>query len=122
MQKRCDDRGVIQPLLGQDRRNRDGVGEIRFPGMPELPVMHLCPKGKRTPDQVGVGVGIVGADQVDQVVCVHLVRLIAVKPCPWAAISCRSSISSDMLSSSGLSCSAPISNAIASSSGSSTSI
>jgi hypothetical protein len=43
VQQRGDDRGVVQPLFGQDGGDGDGMGEIGLAGMAGLPFVHLAP-------------------------------------------------------------------------------
>ena len=127
VQKRGDDCRIIEMHLGQDRRNRHGMGEIGLARVALLPFMRLCAIGIGPADQVFVGLGVVVADQRDQVVDIdHTVRPSEARGPRYgrscASMSALRSFSSDMSSSTGRSASAPMRSAIASSSGSSTSI
>ncbi len=68
VQKGGDDGGVVELLLGQDRRHRDGMGEITLARMAHLAFVHLVAIGIRPADQVGVGLRVIVLDQSDQVV------------------------------------------------------
>ena len=63
VQQSCDDGGIIQRLLGQDRGHFDGMGEIGLAGPAELALMHALPIGIGAPDQVGVGFRVVAGDK-----------------------------------------------------------
>ena len=77
VEKCGDDGGIVEVHLGQDRSDRDRMGEIGFAGMAELPVMHLAAIVIGGADQAVIRLRIVVADQFDQVFGVdHPVR-------PW---------------------------------------
>ena len=67
MQQGRDDGGIVKPLLGQDRRHRDRMREIGLARLSGLPFMHLPAIGIGPAQQVGVGAGVVDADERDQV-------------------------------------------------------
>jgi len=67
VQQGCDDRGVIQTLFGQDRGHSHGMRKIGFARFAELPVMHIQPIGIGPGNAVDVGLGIVVADQSNQI-------------------------------------------------------
>ena len=68
VEQRRDDGGVIQPLLGQDRRDRDRMREVRLARSPALALVHALAVRIGPADQVSVGLRIVVLDQRDQVV------------------------------------------------------
>ena len=84
VQERGDDRRIVEPLFGQQCRNRHRMREIGLARMPRLTRMHFLAEGIGLADLVGIAARIVGGDQRDQVFDVNHSR-----PCPPSA-SCLS--------------------------------
>ena len=72
MQQRGDDRSIIQTHFGQDGGNSNGMGEIGFPRLTELTIMHPLAIIIGQTDQVFVCLGVIVADQRDQVFDIDL--------------------------------------------------
>ena len=84
MQQGGDNRRIIQTLFGQDGGDGYGMGKIGLAGMAELPFMHLPAKIIGTGDALGICLGVVVADQRNQVVSRnHPVRTFVFRAYPW---------------------------------------
>ncbi len=68
VQKGRDDGRGVQPVVGQDARHLDGVGEIGIAGGPGLRAVHTHGVDVGAVQQRFVGAGIVGAHPIDQLV------------------------------------------------------
>ena len=68
MKERGDNRGIVQPLLRQDRGHRYGMRKIGFTRMTELPLVHLLAKSKGITQALFIRLRVIVADQGNQVV------------------------------------------------------
>ncbi len=68
VQQSCDDRRAVEPVLGENAGDFDGMREIRVARGALLRAVHLHRKDVGAVERVLVYVGIVGADTFDQFV------------------------------------------------------
>ena len=85
VQQGGDDGRGVEPVVGEDARHLDGVGEVGIAGGPLLRPVHAHGVDVGAVEQRLVGGGVVGADLLDQLELAKHLRTRGGRPAPGAA-------------------------------------